>query len=66
MICRDFKCSCSYTVNPFVQDNLRNRKFCPVGKLLPGVAVVIMNDELQPQPVGVAGEVSTLYRIVSD
>ena len=40
------------------QDNLQNRKFCPVGKLLPGVGVVILNDQLQAQPLGVAGEVS--------
>ncbi|ELT87526.1 hypothetical protein CAPTEDRAFT_186995 [Capitella teleta] len=33
------------------------KKFCPVGKLLPGVKIVILNDEMQAQPVGVAGEI---------
>ena len=33
------------------------RKFCPVGKLLPGVYVAIMDDDLKPLPVGVSGEV---------
>ncbi|XP_077984922.1 uncharacterized protein LOC144439501 [Glandiceps talaboti] len=33
------------------------RKFCPVGKLLPGVQIVIMDDKLQPLPVGVPGEI---------
>ena len=41
----------------FLQGNIKEQKFCPVGKLLPGVSVVIMNDELEPQPMGVAGEV---------
>ena len=34
-----------------------SRKFCPVGTLLPGVKVVILNKEHQRQPVGVSGEV---------
>lgn len=33
------------------------RKFCPVGKLLPGVYVAIMDDDLKPLPVGVSGEI---------
>lgn len=33
------------------------RKFCPVGKLLPGVYVAIMDENLQPLPVGLSGEV---------
>ncbi|ELT91031.1 hypothetical protein CAPTEDRAFT_168750 [Capitella teleta] len=36
---------------------IRDKKFCPVGKLLPSVQVVIFNDEMQAQPVGVAGEI---------
>lgn len=41
----------------FPQEELTKRKFCPVGKLLPGVTVLIMNSDLEPQPVGVSGEV---------
>uniref|UniRef100_A0A1I8I4I0 Fatty acid synthase n=2 Tax=Macrostomum lignano TaxID=282301 RepID=A0A1I8I4I0_9PLAT len=33
------------------------RKFCPVGWLLPGVQVVILDEALNPQPVGAAGEI---------
>ncbi|KAL9971921.1 hypothetical protein ACROYT_G018144 [Oculina patagonica] len=33
------------------------RKFCPVGKLLPGVYVAIMDENLKPLPVGVPGEI---------
>jgi acyl-coenzyme A synthetase/AMP-(fatty) acid ligase len=33
------------------------RKFCPVGKLLPGVQIVIMDAEMNAEPVGVRGEV---------
>ena len=35
------------------------RKFCPVGKLLPGVYVAIMDENLKPLPVGLSGEVIT-------
>ncbi|XP_070554169.1 uncharacterized protein [Ptychodera flava] len=38
-------------------DGDKPRKFCPVGKLLPGVHVVIMDEKLQPLPVGVPGEI---------
>ncbi|XP_013419834.1 uncharacterized protein LOC106180401 [Lingula anatina] len=42
----------------FYQDmKLEGRKFCPVGKLLPGVKVVILDDQMKPQPVGVPGEI---------
>jgi hypothetical protein len=33
------------------------RKFCPVGKLLPGVQIVVMDAEMNVEPVGVRGEV---------
>ncbi|KAJ7376866.1 hypothetical protein OS493_032015 [Desmophyllum pertusum] len=33
------------------------RKFCPVGKLLPGVYVAIMDENLKPLPVGLPGEI---------
>jgi acyl-coenzyme A synthetase/AMP-(fatty) acid ligase len=33
------------------------RKFCPVGKLLPGVQIVVMDDNMAVQPIGVKGEV---------
>lgn len=35
------------------------RKFCPVGKLLPGVYVAIMDDDLKPLPVALSGEVNS-------
>ncbi|XP_046580237.1 linear gramicidin synthase subunit D-like [Haliotis rubra] len=34
-----------------------SRKFCPVGKLLPGVRVAILNEDQQIQPVGMPGEI---------
>ena len=43
------------------------RKFCPVGKLLPGVYVAIMDDDLKPLPVALPGEVnSACKKVVSD
>ncbi|KAK7873449.1 hypothetical protein R5R35_000229 [Gryllus longicercus] len=33
------------------------RKFCPVGKVLPGVHIIIMDEELNIQPVGAPGEI---------
>jgi len=39
------------------KSNLKNTKFCPVGKLLPGVSVVILNEKEEPQPKGVSGEI---------
>jgi hypothetical protein len=33
------------------------RKFCPAGKLLPGVHVLVMDDKMNVEPVGVRGEV---------
>ncbi|EDO29940.1 predicted protein [Nematostella vectensis] len=33
------------------------RKFCPVGKLLPGVQIVIMDKKMKPLPVGLPGEI---------
>ncbi len=47
-----------------LQGNVKNTKFCPVGKLLPGVQIVVLDDNLQPQPVGVPGEVSKYKQIV--
>lgn len=35
----------------------KKRKFCPVGKLLPGVYVAIMDENLKPLPVGLSGEI---------
>ena len=33
------------------------KKFCPIGQVLPGVHVIILNDQLELQPVGKSGEV---------
>ena len=33
------------------------RKYCPVGKLLDGVSIAILDDNMTLQPVGVAGEI---------
>ena len=40
------------------------RKFCPVGKLLPGVYVAIMDDDLKPLPVALPGEVNSACKKV--
>ena len=42
------------------QEQVSDKKFCPVGKLLPGVHVVILDANLKPQPLGVPGEVGSL------
>lgn len=34
------------------------RKFCPVGKLFPGVHAVVMDENLNVKPVGEPGEVN--------
>lgn len=36
---------------------MEKRKFCPAGRILPGVTIVIMDEEGKPQPVGSSGEV---------
>jgi hypothetical protein len=36
---------------------VKSRKFCPVGKLLPGMCVLVMDDQLNVNPVGVRGQV---------
>ncbi|XP_038055415.1 linear gramicidin synthase subunit D-like [Patiria miniata] len=35
----------------------KTQKFCPAGRLLPGAHVVILNDEMELQPVGSSGEI---------
>ncbi|ELT98363.1 hypothetical protein CAPTEDRAFT_224942 [Capitella teleta] len=40
-----------------LKGNVLDKKFCTVGKLLPGTQVFIMNDEMEAQPVGVAGQI---------
>ena len=40
------------------QDALTSRKFCPVGRVIPGVQIVILDEDMKPQPVGSSGEVS--------
>ncbi|CAC5423035.1 Uncharacterized oxidoreductase SA2266,Uncharacterized oxidoreductase MXAN_5909,Uncharacterized oxidoreductase SSP1627 [Staphylococcus saprophyticus subsp. saprophyticus ATCC 15305 _ NCTC 7292],Uncharacterized oxidoreductase Lmo0432,Uncharacterized oxidoreductase SAR2567,Uncharacterized oxidoreductase SACOL2488,Uncharacterized oxidoreductase Lin0452,Uncharacterized oxidoreductase SAS2370,Uncharacterized oxidoreductase SSP0419 [Staphylococcus saprophyticus subsp. saprophyticus ATCC 15305 _ NCTC 7292] [Mytilu len=39
------------------QDALKTRKFCPVGNILPGVNLVIMDKDQKVQPVGASGEI---------
>lgn len=39
------------------KDALEKRKFCPAGRILPGVTIVIMDEEGKPQPVGSSGEI---------
>ena len=44
--------------DPNFRDLKKCRKFCPVGRLLPGVKLSIMKSEtLDAQPVGVSGEI---------
>ncbi|VDI14878.1 Hypothetical predicted protein [Mytilus galloprovincialis] len=38
-------------------DALKTRKFCPVGNILPGVNLVIMDKDQKIQPVGASGEI---------
>ncbi|KAL8598680.1 hypothetical protein ACOMHN_033245 [Nucella lapillus] len=38
-------------------DSLMARKFCPVGKVIQGVQVVILGDDGKPLPVGCSGEI---------
>ena len=51
-----------YLFSP-LQKSGKSRKFCPVGKLLPGVHCVIMDEDYNVQPVGSPGEVSVLLII---
>ena len=44
-----------------LKDALTSRKFCPVGRVIPGVQIVILDEDLKPQPVGGSGEVSNMY-----
>ena len=44
----------------FSKPAVKNKKFCPVGKLVPGVQAVVVNEDLQPQPAGVVGEVGLM------
>ncbi|XP_050415332.1 uncharacterized protein LOC126829469 isoform X1 [Patella vulgata] len=39
------------------KETLLSRKFCPVGRVLPGVEVVILNDDMVPQSIGLPGEI---------
>ncbi|XP_046369445.2 glycine betaine reductase ATRR-like isoform X1 [Haliotis rufescens] len=55
--CHDVACedlTAYYTNN---KESMMSRKFCPVGKLLPGVHVAILNEDQQVQPVGMPGEI---------
>ncbi|CAH1778397.1 unnamed protein product [Owenia fusiformis] len=38
-------------------DHAKSKKFCPVGKLIPEVKMVILNEALEPEPLGVSGEI---------
>ncbi|XP_049804567.1 uncharacterized protein LOC126248021 isoform X1 [Schistocerca nitens] len=50
--CHDIACA-DLSVIP----DPEKRKFCPVGKLLPGVHVIIMDEEFNIKPVAVPGEI---------
>ncbi|KAK3605427.1 hypothetical protein CHS0354_007509 [Potamilus streckersoni] len=39
------------------KDALKTRKFCPVGKIIPGCKVVILDEFFNVQPVGASGEI---------
>ena len=39
---------------------MMSRKFCPVGHILKGVEIIILDDEGNQQPVGKSGEVSSV------
>lgn len=44
---------------------MKTRKFCPVGNILPGVNLVIMDKDQKVQPVGASGEVIITYLIMA-
>lgn len=55
--CHDVACE---NLNEYFEKNkdaLLTRKFCPVGKVIPGVKIVITDSNLKPQPVGSSGEI---------
>ncbi|XP_069130390.1 uncharacterized protein [Argopecten irradians] len=55
--CHDVACE---DLGEYFQNNqgaINSRKFCPVGRILPGVEVVILDDQHNPQPVGSSGEI---------
>ncbi|KAK3100605.1 hypothetical protein FSP39_022476 [Pinctada imbricata] len=55
--CHDVACEDLSEYFKSNKDALSSRKFCPVGRLLPGVHVVILNEESASQPVGASGEI---------
>ncbi|XP_052077190.1 uncharacterized protein LOC127715191 [Mytilus californianus] len=55
--CHDAACE---DLNLYFKENmdaLKTRKFCPVGNILPGVNLVIMDKDQKVQPVGASGEI---------
>ncbi|XP_076070735.1 uncharacterized protein LOC143042341 [Mytilus galloprovincialis] len=55
--CHDAACE---DLNLYFKENmdaLKTRKFCPVGNILPGVNLVIMDKDQKIQPVGASGEI---------
>ena len=41
-----------------IEDAVKTKTFCPVGTLLPHVYAIVMDDNLNPQPMGAVGQVS--------
>ncbi|KAL4230934.1 hypothetical protein ACF0H5_011308 [Mactra antiquata] len=55
--CHDVACE---NLNEYFNKNkdaLVTRKFCPVGKVIPGVHIVIVDSDMKQQPVGSSGEI---------
>nr|KAG5705468.1 hypothetical protein BaRGS_004595 [Batillaria attramentaria] len=55
--CHDVACQDLTEYYQKNKESMSSRKFCPVGKVLPGVHVVIIGEEGRPLPVGVSGEI---------
>ncbi|XP_029644001.1 linear gramicidin synthase subunit D [Octopus sinensis] len=55
--CHDVACVDLTQCYTHDKDAFESRKFSPVGKHLPNVDIVIMNENLEHQPVGVSGEI---------
>ncbi|KAH3843031.1 hypothetical protein DPMN_116538, partial [Dreissena polymorpha] len=55
--CHDVCCEDLNAYFAYNKDALATRKFCPVGRIIPGVQVVILDNDFRPQGVGSSGEI---------
>ncbi|CAL1531382.1 unnamed protein product [Lymnaea stagnalis] len=55
--CHDVACEDLSQYYRDFKDSLMSRKFCPVGHIMEGVEITILNKEGKVQPVGMSGEI---------